>query len=1066
MSYRWYDNQSSGQANMRGPSVNAGRGRDKDIELHELSTPKTNSTNKSSDNLETGGDHDLVLLPKVYVPSGPEPNDSSTDENKDQWFALAQQSLASSGSQPSESSYKAHVPGTSNDGSIVKKYRKFYDNKAAYEGGQSKFMNQQAAEDRPQHGKDSKGKSKAKEPPLDLLRRKGPFAGSTDSLTVKPLVIRKKIVNAIGSQPPEGPLPPLPVHHPQPLTFAAPRNTSYSTEWSSISSTYGDTRNLLNISSYKQLSISDLGPVRTPTPKTFGNARPGAVTRRGDVQHSAASSNEHLTPSVEVRSRPASSRNISDRSNARISILSSDGSVHSRFLSVREANDLEHQISAEFRRLSQMNGGSDCDDDAFSLHEGALSNGGYEVRLSDPSGEVIVDLGPGGSQSSSSGGPLSSAASGGSNNEGIIMTARTLPSVETETSKLYNDFITGATAESRPASSGTGRSSAGSRETGRIIGEIKVDETDAELRNTEQDESDAESKNTKEDESDAELRNTKKDEPDADLGDLKENETDSELHTVGESDQFGIKLLDLETLARLESGSSYADYTSSESMKKEYSQWAMEVRRRQNSQHTPNLRYHHTASRQIDSQSGRLALQPEYTFTGGAGSPHRNALTPPMPGNSSMSNPYQHPTPLSKDHVHPFRSSPPQISPDGVSQGVYSSLNPSVRSLTFNNDEGELLMPVTYSPPERRGKYNLEVGKDAPGGSGTGSGLIKRGRHDASFVKDSRGTRGVRSPHSSSNWLSTLGGASGEVSGLEESLDRRSSFSNMMARGPTFNVTGTPEGTGRREVGSSLADYSSPYMQFDSSPNEPYPRLEDLDEEMSHDSQQEFSSHRRANSGSDQFKAKPGRLYEAVRERSLRHESPPRMGFMHEAIRKHRADLMAAGLFPRAFTPPEPLRHSTPPLLFRLQAPPLQTRRLSEIRASTDAAREAGLPADPTKAKPSLLRSLCPQKARPTISWPMPNLRQIQTQRVFSPAPRLWASPRKPSAAILQRQKELGMVFIAVLGVCPPLLLIIGLGKSIPLSSTEAAILMPTRSHGPNHDRPHEGPGGRFPPGR
>lgn len=66
-----------------------------------------------------------------------------------------------------------------------------------------------------------------------------------------------------------------------------------------------------------------------------------------------------------------------------------------------------------------------------------------------------------------------------------------------------------------------------------------------------------------------------------------------------------------------------------------------------------------------NGQSDILIFRPEHTYTGGAGFPHRAAFTSSQ-ANLFPNTQHQHPTPLSSDHVPPFRNSPPTPPSTGV----------------------------------------------------------------------------------------------------------------------------------------------------------------------------------------------------------------------------------------------------------------------------------------------------------------------------------------------------------------------------------------------------------------
>ncbi|KAI9877616.1 MAG: hypothetical protein M1830_003294 [Pleopsidium flavum] len=981
MTYHRYDEESIYQASMHGTSsgsVYAGSGRGQGSVPHGLNTSKSDYSNEANPQAYSENDHESSEMPKLYVPHGLG-RDTITEEDLDQLISHTRRKLESHNDRLPATGHVGYLPKSTTVGSIVKKYENGHDNKLGFDNERLKSNNERAVEARPNHGKGAKSTFRSKQPDLSQFEhdfghnRKGLSSESTETLTVKPLNLsKKKVLHASAGQPPQDPLPSLPSSQSPRPAFEADRDQSFATENSSVASTYGMTRNLLNLSLQQLPTNIDLGTSRGTLAIDSEEAESGAVAKIDNEQSKGQSSSELLTAPVQVHYRRVSDRDASDRSHGRISMISLDGSVHSRPLSHHEAEILERQISAELRRVSYMSGRSDHAK-ALALHQKALSNGGYEVQFSDGSGEVVLDLGPGGSQSLSSGGPLSQPGSYRSNQDDFEDSSnRGLSRNAMDSTVWYG----GSKGKGSFASSLLGTNSAGSPSEGRITGEIVRDASDA------------------------------------------------DWETVGESHQFS-RQNTRDTLAQGQTGSSLADYSSFESLRTEVHKWTPSAAGQQVLQHPADRRYHHSSFLHKDAQSGDVVLLPEYTFTGGAGFPNRNALTPPVMANSFVNNPYQHPTPLSKDHVHPFNSSPPPISSVSAPNPTYTCLHPSVHTLGLSDGEYELLKPDTYCG-ERRGVYDLDVHENLPSGSAAGNDLIKHSQRDVSFVT-SQGAGDVDGSYPSSNWLSTLGEASGEVRGSEELPDHNGSFSKVTALGPKVNITGTPKGTGMREVGSSLADGSSPGVKFSSSPdyptNSPYAQHQNLDQQASRVLKSEHGSHRRVKSGSDQFKGKPGRLYEAVREQGLRQDSNRPLGFMHDTIRAHRRQLAAANLLPCAFTPPEPKRYSTPLSLVSLIFPSVKSRESSPVRSATAVCQ----PETPTHSTypTTSLAPLSPERAQTSTA----RIRMERpTTRHFHQTPRLVPRPRNPTAAVLQRQKELGIMFIALLTICPPLWLIIGFG--------------------------------------
>ena len=169
---------------------------------------------------------------------------------------------------------------------------------------------------------------------------------------------------------------------------------------------------------------------------------------------------------------------------------------------------------------------------------------------------------------------------------------------------------------------------------------------------------------------------------------------------------------------------------------------------------------------------------------------------------------YQHPQRLPKDHPHPMSTSP-RMTPSSI----------ELRPMLQNQDH-----PLTTH--EKRLQRELT----SSGISYVSSDFGEHDTHEESQNPDggvfhfSQGAdeeqegplplrRLRRLP--SSTWLSTV---SEGQSPQSSPRDRVNSFQKMASAGPRGNVTGTLEGTGAREVGSSLADASSPVAQLSSSP--------------------------------------------------------------------------------------------------------------------------------------------------------------------------------------------------------------------------------------------------------
>jgi len=167
---------------------------------------------------------------------------------------------------------------------------------------------------------------------------------------------------------------------------------------------------------------------------------------------------------------------------------------------------------------------------------------------------------------------------------------------------------------------------------------------------------------------------------------------------------------------------------------------------------------------------------------------------------------YQHPVPMAERHLNPFISSPPVIklrddSTDNVEHNAnlaHQVLQKRMSVKSSSTGGFDKLIDSYGSINDSRNRQNMD---DAQGE------VVNQAKQETASKEPSRG---------SSVWLSTV---SENASGEEPSLPLRSgSFAKVTVLNSNGNLTGTPQGTGAREVGSSLAGASSPRDLLSSSP--------------------------------------------------------------------------------------------------------------------------------------------------------------------------------------------------------------------------------------------------------
>lgn len=239
--------------------------------------------------------------------------------------------------------------------------------------------------------------------------------------------------------------------------------------------------------------------------------------------------------------------------------------------------------------------------------------------------------------------------------------------------------------------------------------------------------------------------------------------------------------------------SSHADYSSSSS----------EMRSRglppgvQVLPHPPHPRYAQSWNVQRDQGTGKIILLPEHS--GDADQVHANNSSNPALGTRRLLSNYHHPSPLSEQQAGHFNSSPLSLKPEHGSPDTVYSASVSPYGPTFD------FSALNHDPPPA-------------------SDSVSCSEDDSSFLEMASRSEQARKHESpqlsrkdqSSAWVSTDDDGNEDV--FVDECARHGSFAQMVSAGPKGNVTGTPQGTGAREVGSSLANASSPNRDLLSSP--------------------------------------------------------------------------------------------------------------------------------------------------------------------------------------------------------------------------------------------------------
>ncbi|CAD6589544.1 MAG: hypothetical protein ASARMPREDX12_003869 [Alectoria sarmentosa] len=254
-------------------------------------------------------------------------------------------------------------------------------------------------------------------------------------------------------------------------------------------------------------------------------------------------------------------------------------------------------------------------------------------------------------------------------------------------------------------------------------------------------------------------------------------------------------------------GSSLADNSDSGSLSlsKETPYPFRDVEARPIMQHPAHPRHNHTFMLLKNSQTGDLIPMRQYEYASEGRLPNNNASTHLV----SRVHPeltYQHPCPLQNEHKHPFTSSP-SITRFEKPSGTRND-SPFVMEQSYPNSlSSSGLSEGVQEVKETQTQHSLYT-------TAQNAFLVR----DPAVNQDQNVMEPKEQSHHSSAWLSTVS----KVASSEPSPPgNRGTFTKMMPWDGKGHVNDTLEQGGYREVGSSLADASSPGANFSSSPAPP-----------------------------------------------------------------------------------------------------------------------------------------------------------------------------------------------------------------------------------------------------
>ena len=221
-------------------------------------------------------------------------------------------------------------------------------------------------------------------------------------------------------------------------------------------------------------------------------------------------------------------------------------------------------------------------------------------------------------------------------------------------------------------------------------------------------------------------------------------------------------------------------------------------------QHPVLPRQNHSFMLLKNSQTGDLVQVPQYQYAIGQGSlPNNNASTQ-LASRVRAASTYQHPSPLRVEHRHPFTSS---------LDIVHSASSLATKPHSNDVVTGQKHLDSDLLSQEQSERV-LEIKETQP------QNLLYKTNQDTSNIRENvmdneYTTESEDQSHQSSAWLSTVS----EAASREPSLPGNEvTFKEIVADAGKGMVNNTPGRGGKRELGSSLAEASSPGADFSSSP--------------------------------------------------------------------------------------------------------------------------------------------------------------------------------------------------------------------------------------------------------
>lgn len=452
-----------------------------------------------------------------------------------------------------------------------------------------------------------------------------------------------------------------------------------------------------------------------------------------------------------------------------------------------------------------------------------------------------------------------------------------------------------------------------------------------------------------------------------------------------------------------------------------------------------------------NNQTGRIDCLPQQRFEEEGDRTFNSGPSRALPSVNTAITEYRHPAPLTTIHTHPLLSPSPVIR--------------LARNMTTDT-RSPLSQPTAFTASSSsESSFNVVTAANTDDQSVTEGGRGASGSSEEERREYGRENK-ARSIHSSA-WLSTVSEGESANDSLRDCREREGSFAKVTVLGSKGNITGTPEGTGAREVGSSIADASSQGAKFSSpapfgrSPCSPSPQahshLQTLDDPFATTPQHDRSAYKNTLPGTPlyahSYHSASGNPFSTPRSSSVSLTGSGALSFPNASIdavniaMQDRGDRTARRVrrnrksSPRSSSESE-ARVTASSKTWKASGLPSPivmghrhrktatgvVQRETFMRSDSDISRDGTADTAPTVDYLASAYVVRPWDSSSAHSRPSPQSSPFTRPIARAESPHLHRVPRQPTPEIASRQKQISFWFLVPTCAVPPMALLYGYG--------------------------------------